>query len=217
MTLEPAAVPVAAPRARALPKRLFQSLPGREGAFWVLFALVAPRLLGPIFTIGLRRFLGPGASGTYDLAATPYKFLDNFRNFGTGPALVYEKTVSRQVANTAWSLNMMMAIVVTGAAELLAHPIALWYGHPGIEDVFRILAIAYIFLSVVSVHYFLLLRDMDFRARSIPPVGQVIAAGDLAVLAAVWGFGVGALVARELTSAVAGAILLWAVYPFRPS
>jgi O-antigen/teichoic acid export membrane protein len=45
----------------------------------------------------------------------------------------------------------------------------------------------------------------------------VIAAGDVAVLFAVWGFGTGALVARELVSVIAGAILLWAVYPYRPS
>jgi PST family polysaccharide transporter len=216
LTLEPQAAPTQTPRLPTLPGRLLRLLPGREGAFWVLFAIGAPKFLGPIFTIGLRRFLGPGASGLYDLAATPYKFLDNFRNFGTGPALVYERTVSRTVANTAWTLNMFFAVVVTLVAQLLAAPIAAYYGHPEIEGIFRILSIAYVFLSVVSVHSFLLLRDMDFRARSIPPIGQVIAAGDIAVVFAIWGFGAGALVARELVSAVAGAILLWAVYPYRP-
>jgi O-antigen/teichoic acid export membrane protein len=164
----------------------------------------------------LRRFLGPGAAGLFDLAAAPYKFLDNFRNFGTGPALIYERTVSRATANTAWSLNMLFAVAVTLAAQLLAGPIAQYYGHPEIEGIFRVLSIAYVFASLASVHSFLLLRDMDFRARSIPPLGQVIAAGDIAVLFAVWGFGVGALVARELVSVIAGTILLWAVYPFRP-
>lgn len=206
----------ALPRLRMLPGRFLNSLPGREGAFWVLFAVAAPKLLGPIFTIGLRRFLGPGASGIYDLANTPYKFLDNFRNFGTGPALVYEKRVSRAVVNTAWTVNMFLAVIVTAAAQIAAHPIAVYYGHPEVENVFRLLSIAYIFASVTSVHYFLLLRDFDFRARSIPPLGQVIAAGDLAVVFAIWGFGTGALVTRELTSVIAGMILLWVVYPYRP-
>ena len=205
-----------APRMLGLPARFLDKLPSTEGAFWVLFALFVPKILGPVFTIGMRRFLGPGISGTFDLATTPYKFLDNFRNFGTGPALVYERTVSRAAANTAWTLNMLFAVIVTLAAQLLAGPIASYYGHPQIEGVFRLLSIAYIFASVGSVHFFLLLRDMDFRARSVPPLGQVIVAGDLAVLFAVWGYGVGALVARELASVVAGAILLWAVYPFRP-
>jgi Polysaccharide biosynthesis protein len=92
---------------------LWALLPGREGAFWVLFALATPKIFGSVFTIGLRRFLGPGASGTFDLAYTPYKFLDNFRNFGTGPALVFEKSVSRAAANTAWTLNMIFAVIVT--------------------------------------------------------------------------------------------------------
>lgn len=208
--------PVMGRRLVTLPAQLMRRLPQREGAFWVLFALAAPKILGPVFTIGLRRFLGPGAAGTFDLAAAPYKFLDNFRNFGTGPALVYERTVSRATANTAWTLNMIFAVIVTAIAQISAHWIALYYGHPEIEGVFRVLSIAYVFASISSVHFYLLLRDLDFRARSIPPVGQVIAAGDIAVLFAVWGFGVGALVARELVSVICGTVLLWAVYPFRP-
>lgn len=222
MTAQPELTPAVsldqqrAVRLRALISRVLNMLPGREGAFWVLFALATPKILGPVFTIGLRRFLGPGVSGTYDLATVPYKFLDNFRNFGTGPALVFERTVSRQVANTAWTLNMIFAVIVTGLAQVFAPLIAAWYGHPEIATVFRILSIAYVFASVASVHSFLLLRDLDFRARSIPPLGQVIAAGDIAVLFAVWGFGAGALIARELVSVIMGAILLWAVYPYRP-
>ncbi len=210
--------PATMPRLQALSGRLLQRLPGQGGAFWVLWAAAVPKLFGPIFTIGLRRFLGPGVSGSYDLAVAPYKLLDNFRNFGTGPALVYERSVSKSVADTAWTLNMIFAVIVTAALNVIAHWIAVsYYHHAVIEPIIRWLSIAYIFASVGSVHFYLLLRDMDFRARSIPPLGQVIAAGDIAVLFAVWGFGTGALIARELTSVIAGAILLWAVYPYRPS
>src|SRR5947209_2780062 len=218
LTIEPAATTAPMPRMRALSGRLLQRLPRQEGAFWVLWALMIPKLFGPIFTIGLRRFLGPGVAGSYDLAVAPYKLLDNFRNLGTGPALVFERTVSRSVANTAWTLNMVFAVIVTLVLNLLAHWFAVsYYHHPQIEVIIRWLSIAYVFASIGSVHFYLLLRDMDFRARSIPPLWQVIAAGDVAVLFAVWGFGTGALVARELASVVAGAILLWAVYPYRPS
>lgn len=208
--------PALSPRPLAIPGRLLRLLPSREGAFWILFALATPKVIGPVITIGLRRFLGPGAAGIFDLASVPYKFLDNFRNFGTGPALVYERRVSRSVANTAWTLNMVFAVLVTVIAQILAGPITQYYGHPEVEGVFRVLSIAYVFASITSVHFYLLLRDMDFRARSIPPIGQFIVAGDIAVVFAIWGFGVGALVARELVSVIMGAILLWAVYPFRP-
>jgi PST family polysaccharide transporter len=208
---------IAIGRRRWLPfQRLWRVLPDRGGAFWVLFALATPKMFGPIVTIGLRRFLGPAASGTFDLAYLPYNLLNNFRNFGTGPALVYEKSVNRAAANTAWTLNMLFAVVVTAIAQLLAHPLALYYGHPEIEPVFRVLSIAYVFASVSAVHSFLLMRDLDFRTRALPALGQVIVAGDVAVLFAAWGFGVGSLVARELTSVAIGAILLWVVYPFRP-
>src|SRR5579884_1050498 len=101
MTAEPqpemtvAPVPTTVAVQRTILARLLGRLPQQEGAFWVFVALLVPKVLGPVFTIALRRFLGPGASGLFDEASVPYKFLDNFRNFGTGPALVYERTVSR--------------------------------------------------------------------------------------------------------------------------
>ncbi|MDQ2742668.1 MAG: oligosaccharide flippase family protein [Chloroflexota bacterium] len=216
--LEIAVQPTPATRLRAVPSRVLNFLPQREGAFWVLFALAVPKVFGPVFTVLLARFLGPGAAGLYNLSAVPYKFLDNFRNFGTGPALVYERKVSKAAADTAWVLNMVFAVIITGLLNLAAHWLAYsYFGHPEIEPILRWLSIAYIFASVGAVHYFLLLRDLDFRARSVPPLGQVIVAGDVAVVMAIWGFGVGALVGRELTSVILGAILLWAVYPYRPS
>jgi lipopolysaccharide exporter len=202
--------------ARRRMSRPLLRLPEREGAFWVLVALAVPKALGAIFTIALRRYLGPGTAGIFDLAYTPYKFLDNFRNFGTGPALVYERSLDRASANTAWTINILSAVAVTGVAQLLAHPIAVYYGHPGIEGILRALSIAYVFGSISSVHWFLLLRDRNFRARAIPPVAQVAAAGCVAVLFATWSSGAGVLVAREITSAVVGAVLLWLIYPFRP-
>jgi O-antigen/teichoic acid export membrane protein len=201
----------------AYPSRLLNWLPAKQGAFWILFATLVPKLFGPIFTIGLRRFLGPGAAGLFDISSVPYKFLDNFRNFGTGPALVYERKVSKRTADTAWTLNMILAVVVGLVLELIAHPWAQFDHRPEVEGVIRVLAIAYIFASLTSVHFYLLLRDMDFRARAIPPVGQVIVAGDIAVIFAIWGFGVGALVGRELASVISGAIILWFVYPYRPT
>lgn len=191
-------------------------IPRTSGAFWVVVALGVPRLAGAVVTIALRRYLGPAASGVFDLAFTPYKLLDTFRSFGTGPALVYEAEVTPAVADTAWTLNMAAAVAVALLLQVIAAPTAQYFRHPAIEGVVRVLSIAYIFASLASVHYFLLLRDLNFRARAVPPVGQVVAAGAVAVLFAAWGFGVGALVAREIASAGAGAVLLWLIHPFRP-
>lgn len=193
-----------------------RTLPAREGAFWVIVALAGPRFVGALTTIVLRRFLGPGVAGLFDLAFTPYSFLDGFRTIGTGPALVYQQDVDPDTANTAWTLNMLAAVLVAITAQLLAHPIAVYYERPAIEGVFRVLSIAYVLGSVGSVHFFLLLRSLDFRARSVPALGQVVVAGGAAVLLALWGFGIGALVGRQLASAGIGAVLLWAVYPYRP-
>jgi lipopolysaccharide exporter len=197
--------------------RVLNFLPAPGGAFWVLFALATPKVFGPVFTVLLARFLGPGVSGVYNLATVPYKFLDNFRNFGTGPALVYQRQVSKAAADTAWLLNMGLAVIVAIVLNIIAGPVASYNHQAEIAPILRVLSIAYIFASASAVHFYLLMRDLDFRARAIPPIGQVIIAGDLAVVAAIWGFGVGALITRELGSVVAGTIILWAVYPYRPS
>src|SRR5579884_2542294 len=128
--VEPSEKPLAPDEPRSLPRRVLSALPASQGAIWVVFALAVPKVLGPVFTIVLRRFLGPGVSGLFDLAMAPYKLLDNFRNFGTGPALIYERTVNRAAANTAWTLNMLFAVLVTAVAQVFARPVAGYYGHP---------------------------------------------------------------------------------------
>jgi PST family polysaccharide transporter len=191
-------------------------MPTRTGAFWVVVAMGVPRLIGAAITVALRRHLGPAASGIFDLAYSPYRLLDTFRSFGTGPALVFANDVTPALADTAWTLNMIAAVIVALLLQIIAAPVAQYFGHAAIEQVVRLLSIAYIFASLASVHFFLLLRDLNFRGRAVPPVGQVLVAGVVAILFAVWGFGVGALVAREITSAAAGAVLLWVIHPFRP-
>jgi len=204
------------PAPRGPLQRLAGRLPRREGGAWVVVALAVPRLVGAAFTILLQRYLGPGPIGTFALAEVPYRLLDGFRNFGTGPALVYEPTVDRALANTAWTLNMVFAVAATVAAQLLAHPLAVYYGHSDIEGILRVLSIGYLFASVASPHSFLLMRDLNFQARSIAPFGQVVVASCVALIFVVWDFGVAALVAREVVSVVVGMVILWAVYPFRP-
>src|SRR5438270_923541 len=110
--------------------RLTTLLPQREGGFWVLLALAMPRVAGAFFTIALRRFIGPRGAGLFDTAMVPYRFLDSFRSYGTGPALIYELEIDRDTANTAWTVNMLFAVGVTVLAQLVAHPVALYYHRP---------------------------------------------------------------------------------------
>jgi O-antigen/teichoic acid export membrane protein len=196
--------------------RLTTLLPQREGGFWVLLALAMPRVAGAFFTIALRRFIGPRGAGLFDTAMVPYRFLDSVRSYGVGPALIYEREIDRGTADTAWTVNMLFALGVTAIAQLLAHPVALYYRRPEVEPILRVLSIAYVFASAGSVHFFLLLRRRDFQARSMPAIGQVLAAGIIALLFAFWGFGVGTFVARELSSVIMGSVLLWVVFPYRP-
>src|SRR5579884_1773501 len=76
------------------------AFPSPQGAFWVALSLGGPRVAGAVATIVLRRLLGPGVAGLFDLAATPYNFLDGLRTVGTGPALVYEQHIDAETMDT---------------------------------------------------------------------------------------------------------------------
>lgn len=188
----------------------------REGLVWLLANLTVVRLGGTIITLILRRLLGPGISGIFDLALTPYRFFDSVRNFGVGPVLVYERDLDRASADVGWTFNMLLAFALLVLANLLAYPIAQYYHHAGIERLIRLLSLAYVITAAGSVHGFLLLRRLDLRSRSIPGVGQILIAGSVAGVAATWSTGEGPLVLRELLSTTVGTVLLWLVCPYRP-
>lgn len=188
----------------------------REGLVWLAANLAIVRLGGLIVTLLLRRLLGPGVSGVFDLASTPYRLFDSFRNFGVGPVLVVGRGLSRAEADTAWTFNMALAVVLAIGINLLAHPIAVFYRHPGIEGLLRVLSLAYILAAACSVHGFLLLRRLDLRARTIPAVGATVIAGAASVMLALWSDGTAPLVLRELLAIALGAALLWLVCPYVP-
>lgn len=188
----------------------------REGLLWLLANLTIVRVAGTFVTLVLRRLLGPGVSGLFDLALTPYRFFDSVRNFGVGPVLVYERDLNHTDADVGWTFNLLLAVVLLVVANLLAYPIAQYYHHAGIERLIRLLSLAYVVSAAASVHGFLLLRRLDLRSRSIPGIGQILIAGTVSVVAATWSTGEGPLIARELLSVSVGTVLFWLVCPYRP-
>lgn len=188
----------------------------REGLAWLVANLTVVRVGGTITTILLRRLLGPATSGVFDLAVTPYRFFDSLRNFGVGPVLIYEPRLTRTAADTAWTFNVAFAFLLALVANIFASLIAVYFGHPGVERLLRILSIGYVLAAAGSVHGFLLLRELDLRARSIPSVGQIMIGCTAAIIAAVWTTGSGPLVLRELSTVGLGTVLLWLVCPYLP-
>jgi PST family polysaccharide transporter len=76
-----------------------------------------------------------------------------------------------------------------------------------------VLSFTFLLQALGSIHVVLLRRNLDFRRKLIPDVGQAVVKGIASVAFAAAGLGVWALVWGQLIGALASSLLAWVVIP----
>ena len=82
--------------------------------------------------------------------------------------------------------------------------------------VLRWLGVSFAIHALGSVHLVWLLRELDYRRKFIPDMGNTIIKGVTSIGMAFAGFGVWSLVVGHIAGALASVILVWIILPWRP-
>ena len=98
------------------------------GAGWVIAWRLGVRVLGLISTLVLVRLLVPADFGLLALAASFAQTVDGMMTLGTEEAVIRQTAPDRSVYDTAWTLNVIRGLTVTGIVLLSAVPVADFFG-----------------------------------------------------------------------------------------
>jgi PST family polysaccharide transporter len=158
----------------------------------------AVRLLLQLLAIPVvARFLGPSAYGVVALASPFFFFLLLFGDFGLGPALVREPSLSRVKESSAFwtilAIGSCLALVLTA----IAYPVGALLAQPEITPILVGFAPIFILAAVGVVPSARLQRGGRFRTVAL--IETVAACGGIcaAIVAALGGWGPWALVAQQ--------------------
>ncbi len=186
------------------------------GAVWTLVATGGARIVTLAGLAALARLLAPEDFGLLAFAFVFITYIETVGDLGTGAALIYWPDRRDDAARVTFWINVVMGGVWFTAMTLLAPAIAAFFRNPEGEPILRALAWSFPIKALGNTHDALLQRELRFRARIVPELGQAAVKAAVSVPLALAGFGVWSLVWGQLAGLALWTVLLWAALPWRP-
>jgi O-antigen/teichoic acid export membrane protein len=187
-----------------------------RGMGWNYLSMGLGKLLNLVTLSILAHLLVPENFGIVGLATVVIEYLWVFRDLGLGAAIIQRKESVEESANTAFILNIVAGIALTALTVLLAPFAAQFFREEQVTLVMRWLSLTFVLNSFGSVHYVLLQRDLDFKKKMVPDLGNTVVKAIISIGLALAGFGVWALVIGQLVGTAVAALLVWVIVPWKP-
>lgn len=187
-----------------------------SASMWALVETWGNRLISTGIFLFLARLLGPAAFGLVALAVIFIELGNKIVNRGFGAAIVQRHDLDRSHLDTAFWVSLaggaMLALAAVASAPLLAD----LFDAPRLTLVLQVLSLRYVIDGLSNVQQSILQRELRFRSFAVRRLIATSAGGGCALVVALAGGGVWALVAQNLVQGVVGVTTLWTISSWRP-
>jgi O-antigen/teichoic acid export membrane protein len=193
-----------------------------KGIAWSMVDQVFNLVTTLLITVFLARLIEPSEFGLLAMVTVMVGFLQIFRDFGLGAALIQKKELSQREINSVFWLNTTIGGLIGGLLYLSAPYIAEFYHEGRLIRLTQAMAGVFAIGSLGIVPDALIRKKIDFKEIFLRNALVVILSGLIAIYLAYRGYGVWALVAQRvvLTTANAGISFMiikwWPTRHFHP-
>lgn len=182
--------------------------------------VMASQVLRVLVQIGstalLARLLAPADFGLVAMAGTLTMLFTMFADLGLTQATVQKADITPAQISTLFWVNAAFGALFTLLCVLLAPLIAWFYGHPDLVPITAALALGFLITGLYAQHGALLNRRLRFKAVAIIAGASALISAGTAVVLALLGAGIWALVAQQLTYALVTLVGNVIAVPWRP-
>ena len=186
------------------------------GFIWNFSAYFLGKIIVLITTAILARMLAKSDFGLVAVAVVAINYLSVLKDLGLGVALIQRKGDVQEAANTVFTINLFLGLVLSAIVIPLAPFVAAYFRDPQVIPVLRWMGVSFIINALGSVHTNWLVRDLDYRRKLVPELGGALAKGVVSIGMAFLGYGVWSLVFGQIIGAAVSVILVWIILPWRP-
>src|SRR5215216_2347794 len=185
---------------------------------WAGAADAAGKLLVFVATLVLARLLVPSEFGLVAFCLSVVYALEYVGDLGLGAALVYRSDAEDpKVSSTAFWIGIGGGLVLFAASWLIAPVLGDIGPDERVVDLFRVLALYFLFTALGKAHEYRLRRSLQFRKLFWPQFLAGLTKGVVSIALAVGGAGAWSLIIGQLAGALCQSAALWRVHPWRPS
>lgn len=187
-----------------------------RGIVWTFLAYGLGKLVILLTTSILARLLSKDDFGLVSVAVIAINYLSVVKDLGLGVALIQRRDDLDEAANTVFTINLILGCFLSLIVIPVAPFVADYFKDPMVTPVLRWLGLSFSINALGAVHTIWLMRELDYRRKFIPDIGNSLIKGVASIGLAYAGFGVWALVLGQIFGAIASVILVWVVLPWRP-
>lgn len=142
----------------------------------------------------LARLISPEEYGLVAMVMAVTAIVDVFRDFGLTPATIQAKTISPQERTNLWWLNTGLGTAVALVVALLAPLVVLIYDDERLFSITLVSSVGFIVSGMTTQYFAQLQREMKFGAIAVNNIISSLIGLGSAIVMALQGFGVWALV-----------------------
>ena len=187
-----------------------------RGIFWNFLTYGLGRAGVLLTTSILARLLSKDDFGLVAIAVVAINYFGVIKDLGLGVALIQRREDVNEAANTVFTINIILGFFLSAAIIPFAPLFAGYFNNPMIIPVLRWLGASFAINALGSVHNIWLMRELDYRRKFIPDMGNTAVKILVSIGLAFGGFGVWSLVFGQILGALASVVLVWIILPWRP-
>lgn len=177
--------------------------------FWSFVDKFGQQLINLGISIILMRILDPSEYGLIGALTIFIAFSNILIDSGFTRALLNRKTISPDEYSTVFYFNVGLSILLYLILFATAPLLATMFHDPRIEPVSRVLFLSLLLNAAGIIQQTLLIRKADFRGMTKVNMSALFIAGAVAIVMALTGYGVWALVMQTLIYAFFRSLFLW--------
>lgn len=187
-----------------------------KGMAWSAVQRYSTMLIQFVSGIILARLLTPYDYGCIGMLMIFMVLAESMIDGGFGSALIQKKNPTQTDYSTIFFWNMGLSVVLYAVLFLSAPAIASFYGIPLLSNVLRVQGLVLFVYAFNIVQRNQLQKKLNFKVLSIVTILTSITALTVTIVMAYKGFGVWALVAQNMLTALIPALVFWFYVKWRP-
>lgn len=185
-----------------------------SGVYYTAIAKYSGIVVSLVVAGILARLIAPEEFGIVAVATVIISFFSIFSDLGIGAAVIQNKTLDENDLSHIFSFTIWSGMILALLFFLCSWPISWYYRHnTTLLVICQILSVNLFFASANIVPNALLFKAKEFRFIAWRSLGVQIAGGGIAILAALNGAGLYALIINPILSSVLLFIISYRKYP----
>ncbi len=164
------------------------------GVKWTTVATVTQALVGMLKLSVLARYLDKSDFGLMALVMFVLGFMQLFMDMGISTAILHKQEITKKEYGSLYWINFLISAVLYLIVLLLTQPIATFYEEPELTQLLPIMGISLLLAAIGRQFRTIEQKDLNFKFISIVTITGAVSSLLVAIVLAIEGFGVYALV-----------------------